>query len=116
MLDYLPLRRLLNPAPGKTVGEVIACDGLVYKRLVEPLLLAALNIEPPHGAARLAAAVVRETLGAGGRACRPLLARDGLGPTLIGPALAALAQRGGRIAPGASTARHAFCRRTDCGA
>jgi squalene-associated FAD-dependent desaturase len=97
VLDYLPLRRLLNPAPGKAVGEVIACDGLVYKRLVEPLLLAALNIDPPHGAARLAAAVVRETLGAGGRACRPLLARDGLGPTLIGPALAALAQRGGGL-------------------
>jgi squalene-associated FAD-dependent desaturase len=97
MLDYLPLRRLLNPAPGKAVGEVIACDGPVYKRLVEPLLLAALNIDPPHGAARLASAVVRETLGAGGRACRPLLARDGLGPTLIGPALAALAQRGGGL-------------------
>ena len=96
-LDYLPLRRLLRPAPGKTVGEVIACDGPVYKRLVEPLLLAALNIDPPHGAARLASAVIRETLGAGGRACRPLLARDGLGPALIGPALATLAQRGGGL-------------------
>ncbi len=96
-LDYLPLWRLLRPAPGAAVGEVIACDGLVYKRLVEPLLLAALNIDPPHGAARLASAVVRETLGAGGRACRPLIARDGLGPTLIGPALATLAQRGGGI-------------------
>jgi len=97
VLDYLPLRRLLRPAPGKAVGEVIACDGPVYKRLVEPLLLAALNIDPPHGAARLASAVVRETLGAGGRACRPLLAREGLGPTLIGPALATLAERGGGI-------------------
>jgi hydroxysqualene dehydroxylase len=96
-LDYLPLWRLLRPAPGAAVGELIACDGLVYKRLVEPLLLAALNIDPPHGAARLASAVVRETLGAGGRACRPLIARDGLGPTLIGPALATLAQRGGGI-------------------
>jgi hydroxysqualene dehydroxylase len=97
LFDYLPLWRLLQPAPGKAVGEVIACDGLVYKRLVEPLLLAALNIDPPHGAARLASAVVRETIGAGGRACRPLIARDGLGPTLIGPALATLAQRGGGI-------------------
>ena len=38
-----------------------------------------------EGVGELAAAVVRETLGAGGRACRPLIARDGLGPTLIEP-------------------------------
>ena len=94
LLDYLPLARLLSPPPGKTVGDVIACDGVLYHRLVEPLLLAALNIDPPHGAARLAAAVIRETLAAGGLACRPLIARDGLGATLIEPALAALQQRG----------------------
>jgi len=97
VLDYLPLMRLLRPPPGKAVGDVIACDGLLYKRLVEPLLLAALNIDPPHGAARLASAVIRETLAAGGRACRPLLARDGLGATMIEPALAALQQRGGGL-------------------
>jgi squalene-associated FAD-dependent desaturase len=91
--DYLTLARLLWPPPGKTVGEVIAADGPVYRRLVEPLLLAALNIDPPHGSAKLAASVVRETLAAGGRACRPLVARDGLGSTLIEPALAWLRQR-----------------------
>jgi squalene-associated FAD-dependent desaturase len=93
-LDYLPLARLLRAPPGKAVGDVIACDGLLYKRLVEPLLLAALNIDPSHGAARLASAVIRETLGAGGRACRPLIARDGLGATLIEPALGYLQQHG----------------------
>jgi squalene-associated FAD-dependent desaturase len=92
--DYLPLLRLLRAPPGKAVGEVIACEGVLYKRLVEPLLLAALNIDPPHGAARLASAVIRETLAAGGRACRPLIAHDGLGATLIEPALAHLQQRG----------------------
>jgi squalene-associated FAD-dependent desaturase len=93
-LDYLPLLRLLRAPLGKAVGEVIACEGVLYKRLVEPLLLAALNIDPPQGAARLASAVIRETLAAGGRACRPLIARDGLGATLIEPALAHLQQRG----------------------
>ena len=88
VLDYLALARLLWPAPGKTVGEVIACEGVLYERLVEPLLLAALNIDPPQGSAKLAAAVIRETLAAGGRACRPLIAREGLGATLIEPALA----------------------------
>ncbi len=96
-LDYLPLARLLWPRPGKAVGEVIACEGRLYRRLVEPLLLAALNIDPPHGAARLAGAVIRETLGAGGRACRPLIARDGLGPTLIEPALQCLRRHGATV-------------------
>jgi squalene-associated FAD-dependent desaturase len=92
--DYLALARLLWPPRGKTVGEVIACDGPLYARLVEPLLLAALNIAPPQGSAKLAAAVIRETLAAGGSACRPLIARDGLSPTLIEPALETLQRRG----------------------
>ncbi len=95
--DYLPLARLLWAPPGKAVGEVIACEGLIYRRLVEPLILAALNIDPPQGSARLAAAVIRETLAAGGRACRPLIAREGLGATLIEPALAILRQRGATV-------------------
>ena len=74
----LALARLLWPPADKTVGDIIACKGALYRRLVEPLLLAALNIDPPQGSAKLAAAVIRETLAAGGRACRPLIARDGL--------------------------------------
>jgi hydroxysqualene dehydroxylase len=93
-LDYASMARLLWAGKGKTVGEVIACEGPLYRRLVEPLFLAALNIDPPHGSARLAGAVIRETLAAGGRACRPLIAREGLGSTLIEPALAFLQQRG----------------------
>jgi hydroxysqualene dehydroxylase len=95
--DYLALARLLRPPSGKTVGEVITCDGPLYARLVEPLLLAALNIAPPQGSAKLASAVIRETLAAGGRACRPLIARDGLSPTLIEPALETLQRRGAAV-------------------
>ncbi len=93
-LDYLPLARLLWAHPGKSVGDVVACKGPLYDRLLEPLLLAALNIDAPQGSAKLATAVIRETLAAGGWACRPLVARDGLGPTLIEPAVASLTQRG----------------------
>jgi hydroxysqualene dehydroxylase len=91
--DYLPLARLLWARADRSIGEAIACEGTLYRRLIEPLLLAALNIDPPQGSAKLAGAVIRETLAAGGRACRPLIARDGLGPTLIEPALACLRQR-----------------------
>jgi squalene-associated FAD-dependent desaturase len=93
-LDYLPLARRRGAPAGKTVGEVITCKGTLYERLVEPLIVAALNIDAPLGAARLAGAIVRETLAVGGRACRPLIAREGLGATLIEPALVLLQQRG----------------------
>jgi hydroxysqualene dehydroxylase len=95
--DYLAVARLLWPKPDTTVGETIACNGALYSALIEPLLLAALNIDPPQGSAKLAAAVIRETLAAGGHACRPLIARDGLAPTLIEPALGYLRGRGALI-------------------
>jgi squalene-associated FAD-dependent desaturase len=97
VFDYVALARLLRPAPGATVADVIGCKGTLYWRLVEPLLLAALNIDPPRGSAKLAAAVIRETLAAGGRACRPLIAREGLGATLIEPALVTLQRRGADV-------------------
>ena len=105
-LDYVNLGRLLFPPTGRPIGEVIAAEGVLYKRLVEPLLLAALNIDPPLGAAKLAGAVIRETLGAGGTACRPLIAREGLGATLVEPALRYLAQRGADVRLGHQL--HAF--------
>jgi squalene-associated FAD-dependent desaturase len=88
--DYLGLARLLWAAPGKTVCEVIPCEGVLHERLVRPLLLAALNIEPREGSAHLARAVLRETLAKGGANCRPLIAREGLSNALIEPALAYL--------------------------
>jgi squalene-associated FAD-dependent desaturase len=95
--DYLGFGALLMAPAGKTVGEAIRASGPLYERLVAPLLLAALNIEPPNGSARLAGAIIRETLAAGGKACRPLIARDGLGATLIAPALVRIAQAGGAV-------------------
>ena len=92
--DYLAFARLLWPPRDAAVGQVIACKGTLYERLVGPLLLAALNTAPHEGSAALAAAILRETIAAGGRACRPLIARDGLGPTFIAPALDWLASRG----------------------
>ncbi len=47
--------------------------------------------------ARLAGAIVRETLVKGGKACRPLIARDGLGSAFIDPALTFLAQHNAAV-------------------
>jgi squalene-associated FAD-dependent desaturase len=96
-LDYLKLLPLLWAGKNKTVGEAITCSGMLFKRLVEPLLVAALNVGAQEGSAKLAGAIVRETLLAGGDACRPLVAREGLTPAFIDPALAFLRARGGEI-------------------
>jgi squalene-associated FAD-dependent desaturase len=97
LLDYLALMPLIWAAPSKLVGDAIRCEGRLYQRLVQPLLLAALNVDPPEGSAGLAGAVVRETLLAGGQACRPLIARDGLSAVLIEPAIKLLQEKGGSI-------------------
>jgi squalene-associated FAD-dependent desaturase len=86
-MDYLPMARLLWASAEATGRDVLPCRGPLYDRLVHPLLLAALNTDPAEGSAKLAGAIVRETLASGGRACRPLIARDGLSPVLIEPAL-----------------------------
>ena len=95
--DYLAMARLLWAPADKTIGDVLPCQGALYDRLVHPLLLAALNIDPREGSAMLAGAVIRETLAAGGRACRPLVARDGLGPAFIEPALKFLSARNATV-------------------
>ena len=91
--EYLRLGRLLWVPEDVAVPQVVNCAGPLYERLLHPVLLAALNIDPREGSAALASAIIRETLLAGGRACRPLIARDGLSPVLIEPALSHLKQR-----------------------
>lgn len=97
LLDYLALMPLIWAGQASLVGDTIPCRGTLYERLVQPLLLAALNVDPPGGSAGLAGAVVRETLLAGGQACRPLIARDGLSAVLVEPALKLLRDRGASI-------------------
>lgn len=94
LTDYLKLAPLIWASEDTLVGKSIPCEGILYQRLVQPLLLAALNVDPPEGSAGLAGAIVRETLLAGGQACRPLIARDGLSAVLIEPAVKFLAERG----------------------
>ena len=100
LTDYLALMPLIWASTNKLVGDAIPCKGVLYDRLVQPLLLAALNVDPPEGSAGLAGAVVRETLLAGGQACRPLIARDGLSAVLVEPAIKLLQDKGASISFG----------------
>lgn len=96
-LDYVALGKLLRAKPRETVTDRMACGTVLYSRLMQPVLLAALNCDPKEGSAELAAAVVRETLARGGKACRPLFAAYGLGPALVDPALAFITKHGGEL-------------------
>jgi squalene-associated FAD-dependent desaturase len=99
-VSYLSLLKLLLAAPSHTIGELIACKGPLYERLLGPFLLAALNINPPEGSAALAAAVVGETLLAGGRKYQPLIAREGLSTAFVEPGVKYITDKGGTLALG----------------
>jgi squalene-associated FAD-dependent desaturase len=96
--DYLALFRLRG-ATG-TVAEAIGDTGPIYRRLLEPLAIAALNTAPDVALAALMRAVVAQTLGAGGAACIPLVPREGLSESFIDPALDWLRGRGAEIRMG----------------
>lgn len=96
-VDYLALGKLLRARPTQTIGELMACRGVLYERLWQPLLLAALNTDPPESSAALAGAIIRETLAKGGAACRPLVAADGLAAAFVDPALRWLEAHGAQV-------------------
>lgn len=96
--DYLSLLRLRS-AKG-SVAEAIGGAGPVYRRLLEPLTIAALNTMPEEGYAPLMQAIVAQTLGAGGAACLPLVPAEGLSESFIDPALAWLGARGASVGMG----------------
>lgn len=93
LTEYLALCRLLRAAPDATVSATLR-DGALYRRLLEPLAVAALNTRPEVASARLLAAVIQESLAQGGAACIPSYPAQGLSETFVDPALAWLEAHG----------------------
>lgn len=94
--DYLPLGSLLRPRDG-AIGPR---HGRVWERLIEPVLLAALNTQVATASHRLAAGVLRETVAKGGRAMRPLVASPSLAEAFVDPAVRWLGERGTTLETG----------------
>ena len=69
----------------------------MFRRLWQPLAVAALNTEVETGSAQLLRRVLGESFGRGGTACRPLVPREGLSESLVDPALAWLSARGAEL-------------------
>jgi phytoene dehydrogenase-like protein len=81
---------------------------VLWERLMQPFLLAALNTEPEAGSADLAGAVVRETLARGGRAYRPRIAHPTLAEAFVAPAVETLRQAGVEVRLGRRLKRIAY--------
>jgi len=99
-LSYAPLARLLGGGPTETVADRIATSGPVWDRLLDPVLLAALNTASAEGSAALTAAVLRESVARGGRAMRPRIAEPTLAAAFVDPALTWLAAQGSAVTLG----------------
>ncbi|AXE95320.1 hydroxysqualene dehydroxylase HpnE [Paraburkholderia terricola] len=106
--EYLSLIPLLFAKPGRRLVQTMCCNGPLWDRLLRPLFLAMLNVEPREASAELTSAMVRETLLAGGLACRPLMARNGLGSAFVDPALRLLQHGGAAIRLGSRLQEMAF--------
>ena len=89
---FAALLRLALPIGDRPVAEMMAAHPVLYRALIEPLTVAALNT-PGHEASSARLGVVLRRLGRPG-AGAVLVAREGLGPDLISPALHRLQKAG----------------------
>jgi squalene-associated FAD-dependent desaturase len=106
--DYLSALGLRRAAPAATVAQVLSPDTMLFRRLWQPVTVAALNTAAEDASAQLLWRILVETLGRGAEACRPLLAREGLSESLVDPALAFLAECGAEVRFGALLRRLGF--------
>ena len=95
--DYLDARRLRDADPAAAITQCLDPKATLYRRLWQPVAVAALNTNAEAGSAILFGQVLNETLGRGAAACVPLVPREGLSESLVEPALAMLRAKGGDI-------------------
>ena len=87
VVDYIKAGAIALANDTKTVSDIVDEDSVLFKRFWEPLTLAVLNTTPERGQAKLLWRVIRETFLLGGQASTPLVAKKGLGPSFIDPAV-----------------------------
>lgn len=95
--DYVAAARIILAKDHQTVADVVDRRNILYANFWEPLTLAVLNTTPDRGQAKLLWSVIRETFLLGGEFSRPLVARAGLGPAFIDPAVSYITSKRGEM-------------------
>jgi squalene-associated FAD-dependent desaturase len=95
--DYLELLKLPFARADATLAQTLDTKSLLFRRLWEPLIVSGLNTQAHEASTRLFWAIVRETLGAGGQACVPMIPAEGLSESFVDPAIAYLEKRWGTV-------------------
>lgn len=94
----LAMLAMALPGKDRTIAEAMAAHPAFLRGFVDPLVIAALNTPSAEASTHRLGQVLRK-LGAPG-AARLFVARRGLGPDLVAPALAVLAAAGAEYSPG----------------
>lgn len=95
--DYRALLTLRKAKRTDLVTNLVDQNGALYKNLLEPLTISALNTMPDCASAQPLAAVFAETVERGGLASQPRWAHTGLSESFVDPALAWLKAHGADV-------------------
>lgn len=93
-LSYVKGLKLAFAGADDRVADCLDTADPLWRNFWEPLVVAVLNTPGEEASARLLWHVLTQTFAKGEAACRPLVARQGLGPALVEPALGFLRDRG----------------------
>jgi squalene-associated FAD-dependent desaturase len=92
--DYLGGARLLTATASQTVAQLMNTQSALYQRFIAPLTIAALNTEPEIASAALLKNILVQSFLVGGKACLPLIPKEGLSETFVQPCMTLLQERG----------------------
>lgn len=87
LIDYWRSRTILSAKASDTIAGLLSSSGVLYEKFWASFAVSVLNTSPEEASAALLTPVVRETFGKGGAACRPVLAKQGLGFSFVDPAI-----------------------------
>ncbi len=95
--DYFALLKLRRAGVDDVVAPMVGGAGALYKNLLEPLAIAALNTMPEVASAAPLRAVIAETIERGGAQSIPCFPKVGLSESFIDPAIAWLQAKGAEV-------------------
>ena len=95
--DYLSAKQFLFADEDETIASCMDTTTPVFKRLWEPLGIAALNTELEHASASLLANLFAQSFGGGGATCQPVIPKLGMSETFVTPCLETLSKHGTEI-------------------